>query len=77
MNLTLDHNPQLSYRIVWARTLDSWPVFPAPLTFTCDEYLGNPEQEFSAPSTPKKTAAFQTPEVAPEEFETAYQWFLA
>jgi hypothetical protein len=97
MDFTLTRDPQLTYRIAWAKTLESWPALPTPLTFTCDEYLGNPEQEIlsqsSAPlsatpqsASPRSTAPhsdapqsdpFRTPEIDPDEFESAYLWFLA
>jgi hypothetical protein len=87
MDFTLTRDPQLTYRIAWAKTLESWPALPAPLTFTCDEYLGNPEQEIlrqsSVPlsATPQsatpQSADFQTPAIDPDEFESAYLWFLA
>jgi hypothetical protein len=60
---------------------ENWLVLPGPLTFTCDEYLGNPEQEIlvqcAEQAARQKADPFQTPEIDPDEFESAYLWFLA
>jgi hypothetical protein len=75
MNHTQLKEPRLSFRILWARTMNEWLVSPAPFVATCDEFLGSPEKDYLGQETFVRTDGFALPEIEPEDFERVFQWF--
>jgi hypothetical protein len=49
----------------------------AGLTYTCEDYIGDPALEFGRPDPTSRLTPFAAPEIDPNEFEEVYLWFLA
>ena len=47
------------------------------LTFTEEEYIGDPDKELAAETAPSALDAVQTPEMDPADFDLASSWFLS
>ena len=75
MNCLQNQEPRLDFHIQWARTFGSWLVGPGPLTVTCEEFLGNPEEELGKEDILVGSEKFALPQVDPDEFERVFQWF--
>jgi hypothetical protein len=72
---TLELNPKTKIHFP-ARNLN-WVVQPAPQAFTTEEIIGDlAEAEYSA-ATSIPIKAEQVPNVAAEDFETIYCWFIS
>ena len=49
----------------------------AKLTFTDEEYIGNPDKELAAETAPSTLETIQVPELDPADFDLANSWFLS
>ena len=47
------------------------------LTFTDEEYIGDPDQELAAETAPSALDTVQIPEMGPADFDLASSWFLS
>ena len=47
------------------------------LTFTDQDYIGNPDRELTARDAADTLETFQAPEMDPAEFDLASSWFLS
>jgi hypothetical protein len=52
-----------------------WQVAVSPYTYK--DILGNLEDEIAAESAQMPLAVIPAPEIDPDQFETAYLWFLS
>ena len=69
------HTLQINWQML--HTLSCWLVGPTPQTFTVDEYIGDPAEEYTNQVSVSTANNDQTPEIDADEFESAYQWFLS
>ena len=47
------------------------------LTFTDEEYIGDPDKELAAETTLSALETIQVPEMDPADFDLAASWFLS
>ena len=69
------HTLQIKWQML--QTFPGWQVNPVPLTFTEKEYTGDPAEEYADQEAGCAANDAQIPEIEADEFESAYQWFLA
>jgi hypothetical protein len=55
----------------------NWAVRLAPQAYTMEECMGDLADEMAAPAAGRKSEADPIPGLQPEDFETAYQWFIS
>jgi hypothetical protein len=54
-----------------------WQVSPARQTFTYQDLIGDPDDDIASYNASNLPVPDPLPEIAPDEFESDYCWFLS
>ncbi len=76
MNNYPDLTPTNFSQLLRFDVIVNWLLPPEPPRYTAEEILGDPAEEIASYETSAVPVA-PIPEIDPDEFESAYQWFLA